>query len=536
MPHSYRKSILSLLLALVILLSAASAAFAAAEPGGVDPSPIVYVIGRTTIYDDPNSPDRKILAKASKSEITAAVKEALPYAAKAALLGQWDAYADKTYGLLMQFFDGYGLDENGEVANSSGPSFSWSEDNLSRDYKSSNPYTYRFEYDARLSPLEIADELNEFVEAVERVTGKEKVSFISRCLGVNIMMSYLYKYQEPLGYAGVDSIVMYDSSFRGIEILEAGMSGNVTIEPASALAFLKNFDLDLGDETLDAVLELTLQMLEETYGLEVLTKFFEGFYSHIKYSLIRRFFMSTFATTPGYWSMVYDGYDDAKAYLFSDKGDDVKYQKLIEKLDAYRNNVQLRGETMLQNMKEAGVDIGVVCKYGFRSYPVFDGSSKLSDGITGLAKQSFGATVSDYDGTLTESYLAARTEAGYGQYLSPDKQIDASTCLFPDATWFIKNYEHDPFHDCINPLLLSICRCDNFTVADDENWPQFLYLVNSGTVVPMTEENADPNSQITHEGEATRKVAPFSFFRFLKYLFNVVKLLVQSKIAEKQAA
>ena len=61
-------------------------------------------------------------------------------------------------------------------------------------------------------------------------------------------------------------------------------------------------------------------------------------------------------------------------------------------------------------------------------------------------------------------------------------------------------------------------------------------LVNSGTVVPMTEENADPDNLITHEGEATRKVAPFSFFRFLKYMFNVIKLLVQSKIAQKQAS
>ena len=72
MPHSYRKSILSLFLALVMLLSCVSVAFAA-EPVE-DPSPIVYVIGRTTIYDDPNSPDRKILAKAGKDQITAAVK------------------------------------------------------------------------------------------------------------------------------------------------------------------------------------------------------------------------------------------------------------------------------------------------------------------------------------------------------------------------------------------------------------------------------------------------------------------------------
>ena len=523
---NYSHKFVSLLLAAALLLTVcASAAFAAQEESG-DPSPIVYIIGRTTIYDDPASPDRKILAKASGDEITAAVKEALPYAAKALLLGQWDAYSDKAYDLIMQFFDGYGLNENGEVANSSGIGYSWSEDRLSDNYKSDNPYTYRFEYDARLSPLEIADDLNEYIEAVKRVTGRDKVSLIGRCLGANILMAYVQKYQEPIDFAGLDSAVLYDSSFLGVDALEAAMSGTVRIEPDAAGNFLTDFDLSLDNETLNAILPMTLQMLQDTYGIEITAQVAQHFYSQIKYRLVHRFLMSTFGTTPGYWSMVYDHYDEAKAYLFNEKGDAEKYAGLIAKLDAYHNNVQLRYPEILTGMTASGVEVAAVCKYGFRGYPVYENADAITDGVTTVKKQSFGAVCSAYDGTLEPSYLEERTEKGFGAYLSPDRQIDASAGMLPDTTWYIKNNDHNNFWDCVNPLLNAICRRKDFKVTDDESWPQYLYLMDRNTVVPMTEENCDPDGTITHTGSADTFKNPLkALWNFCKYLFNLLKVL-----------
>lgn len=518
--------ILAVLLAAALLLPVSlPSAFAAQEESG-DPSPIIYIIGRTTIYDDPASPNRKILAKGSSEEIMAAVKEALPYAAKALLLGQWDAYSDKAYDLIMQFFDGYCCDENGEVVNGSGIGFSWSEDRLSHDYKSNNPYTYRFEYDARLSPLEVADDLHTYIEAVRRVTGRDKVSLIGRCLGTNILMAYVQKYEEPTGFAGLDTAVMYDSSFLGIDALESAMSGTVKIEPDAAGEFLTDFDLNLDNDTLNAILPLTLRMLQETYGIEITAQVAQHFYSQIKYRLIHRFLMNTFGTTPGYWSMVYDHYDEAKAYLFNQKGDAEKYAGLIAKLDEYRSNVQLRYEEIISGMLSSGVEVAAVCKYGFRGYPVYAGANALTDAVTTVKKQSFGAACSDFDGTLAPSYLQERTEKGFGDYISPDRQIDASAGLLPDTTWYIKNNDHNNFWDCMNPLLNAICRKKDFTVKDDGNWPQYLYLMDRSTVVPMTEENCDPHGQITHEGSANSFKNPFkAVWNFFKYIFELLKVL-----------
>ena len=521
------KRILSVLLAAILLFSALPVL--ANAGGGVavaDPDPIIFIIGRTTIYRNLSQPDRReAVPSISGGGVSDAVQEALPYAAKALFLGQWDEYSEKTYEILMRYFQDYALDENGNVCTDTGPTYSWSEDRLSRDYRSNDPYTYRYEYDCRLSPLEIAEDLNDFIEAVKRVTGKSRVSIISRCLGTNIAFAYLYKYQRQLGYEGVNALMLYDNSTMGIEMLEAAFSGTVEIDPEAASKFLNDFDLSPDDEFLAQFLPLTLKMLEETYGIEITAEVLENFYSHVKDSLFRRFLLSTFASTPGYWSMVNDHYLEAKAYLFGEPGALQKYAGLISKLDAFRR-VQLAVPQMIAELQDAGANVGAICKYGFLGYPVYADVKKLSDGVTGLKKQSFGATVSDFNATLGRDYLSRHTTDD----ISPDLQVDASTELLSGKTWYIKNYEHNPFWDSINPLLLSFCRIPGFNVKSDPAWPRFTVMESGGNhnVFPMTEENCDPAGEIVRDGDDTARKSFFgSIVNFFRYLIEVFRLLVQ---------
>ncbi|MBR5424820.1 MAG: hypothetical protein IK108_12460 [Clostridia bacterium] len=514
---------LSMTLALFLVLSVGSPIARAAEKK--EPTPIIYIIGRTPIYKHLSDPERRAqVPDAGGDAITDAVKEALPYVARAVFLGQWDAYCDKAYDLIMQFFEDYGLDENGDVCTDTGPTFRWSEDELPRDYRSENPYTYRFEYDCRLSPLEIADDLNDYISAVKRISGQQKVSVISRCEGTNIAFAYLYKYEKQNHYAGIDALVLYDNSTMGIEMLEAAFSGTISIDPDAASRFLSGYDLALDDETLSQFVALTLKMLQETYGIELTAEFLEGFYRHVKDTLFRRFLKSTFASTPGYWSMVNDKYDLAKKYIFGEKGDAEKYKGLIAKLDAFRA-VQQSAPQMILDMKAAGVDVSAICKYGFMgNYPIYEDVKKCSDGVTGLAKQSFGAAVSDFDSTLGFRYLSRRPT----DYISPDKQVDAGTGLLPDTTWYIKNYEHNPFWDSINPLLVKLCRVDGFNVKSDPAWSRYTVMEDGGdhNVTPMTAENCDPHGDIVRDGDEHPYKSFFkSIANFFRYVFEVLKLL-----------
>lgn len=518
MKSVVRKS-LPVLFAAVLCLLLYVPAFAAAEDPD-DPSPIIYVIGRTPIYSKLGTPEEKETPDAEQSQILDAVKAALPSLAKAILFGQWDAYADKAYDLIMPFFQDFGLNEEGEVNNGSGVKYSWSEASLPKDYRSSNPYTYHFEYDSRLSPLEIADQLNDYIEAVKRVSGKDKVSLIGRCLGANVALSYVCKYQRERGYDGVDAFVFYDQSVSGIEVLETVFSGSVKIDPVSAGVFLGGFEMTTGNEVLDRIIPLTFQMLRDTYGIDITAKLIQNIYDHIRGTVVRRFIKSTFGSCPGYWSMVNDGFEEAKAYLYGTDEDKETYRVMLEKIDAYRETVQLQATDVIAEMQQAGIPVAAVCKYGFAAYPLNEEARFLSDGVTGLKKQSFGATVSEYDATLGSAALADADP----QYLSPDKQIDAGTALLKDTTWYIKNYKHNSFWNSLHPLLCAICRVPGFNVRSDPNYPQFLMMESSGqyNVFPMTEDNCDPAGAIRRNGDAPAKKTLFSRLRALFSFFGAV--------------
>lgn len=516
------------LLSAVLLFSTCIAATAADTQEAKtenDPSPIIYIIGRTPIYSKLGTSEEKETPDAEQSEIVDAVKQALPSLAKAILFGQWDTYADTAHSLIMPFFKDFGLDETGEVNNGSGVKYTWSESTLSKDYKSNNPYTYHFEYDSRLSPLEIADDLNDYIEAVKRITGKDKVSLIGRCLGANVALSYVCKYQRPQQYAGLDSFVFYDQSVSGIEVLETAFSGSVKIDPTAAGVFLGEFSLSTGNETLDKIIPLTFTMLRDTYGIEITAKLIQNIYNHIRDTAILRFIKSTFGSCPGYWSMVKDGYEEAKDYIYGSDSDKETYKVLLEKIDAYRESVQLQCEDVIAEMQQASVQVAAVCKYGFSAYPINENAKHLSDGVTGLKKQSFGATVSETDATLDSAALANVDP----QYLSPDKQVDGSTALLKDTTWYIKNYKHNSFWNSLHPLLCAICRVPGYNVNSDPNYPQYLMMESGGqyNVFPMTTENCDPNGAIVRDGDTAVKKTFFTRMRaMLHYFVAVLKVLL----------
>ncbi|MBQ6022383.1 MAG: hypothetical protein IJL25_05595, partial [Clostridia bacterium] len=78
---------LSMPLALFLVLSVGSPIARAAEKK--EPTPIIYIIGRTPIYKHLSDPERRAqVPDAGGDAITDAVKEALPYVAKAVFLGQ----------------------------------------------------------------------------------------------------------------------------------------------------------------------------------------------------------------------------------------------------------------------------------------------------------------------------------------------------------------------------------------------------------------------------------------------------------------
>lgn len=77
--------------------------------------------------------------------------------------------------------------------------------------------------------------------------------------------------------------------------------------------------------------------------------------------------------------------------------------------------------------------------------------------------------------------------------ISPDRQIDASTCLFPYNTWFIKGLFHsDQPEDYHFKNLTSIAYGD-LDITSDPEFPQYLIVdsENPERTHPYTEPEAD---------------------------------------------
>ncbi len=127
--------------------------------------------------------------------------------------------------------------------------------------------------------------------------------------------------------------------------------------------------------------------------------------------------------------------------------------------------------------------------------PNGDGTYKKIYGIE-IPGASLGATVGTVDEDLSDDYIASVVLKGKSTYISPDKKVDASTCLYPEKTWFIKNLEHKEFPDSVNCLMVEMINNPDFNINSNEKYPQFMvYDTETLEIVPMTAENEDTTAR-----------------------------------------
>ena len=248
----------------------------------------------------------------------------------------------------------------------------------------------------------------------------------------------------------------------------------------------------------------------------------ERAYRDIARTLYPRIVLAVYGTCPGFWTMVRDDYyEKAKQVVFEGKA---KYAKLIEKIDWYHYNVFQKFPQTLKKCKQQGMKVAVIAKYNIQLAPLFKDCMKQADNLVELETASYGATCADIKQLLPDSYINAQEKAGKGKYISPDLKVDASTCLFPDYTWFIKDLPHDVFPNSVNELIMKIFHSkEQFTVDSDEQFSQYLqYESNSLLLSKVTElDLADENDSAEI---SLRKLLNLfnTLFWLLKNLLNIM--------------
>jgi hypothetical protein len=457
-----------------------------------------------------------------------------PLLVQGLLTGNYQPYYDALYQEVAELFSDVLLDENGDPRNGSGLS-GWHlwfmEDRLNQDMKLSGDGSYhladyQFYYDWRLDPLETADKLRDHIERVKALTGSSQVALVCRCVGANVVYAYIAKYGTDSLYSlGMDGVV----GLYGCEPMSEAISGKFRVNlPAINRLLVDLQALDMIGE-LDPLIESTvalaaaspaITMTKEALRLTIYQKIVEGATSALA--------LSTFFSCPMYWACVNaEDYDDAMQYVFGDEGSEkrVKYAGLIEKIENYNTQVRQRLPEILQEIKETVSRVCVISKYGYQLAAVSESADMVSDQIATVRSSSFGATTSKVYETLSESYLAKQIEAGKERYLSPDEQIDASTCLFPEQTWFAKGARHSNWTWTENDLMYTVVTSEEVLTCDDLDVPRFFVEQNDeyGTWEPMTAENCHTENWSTEKDDN----APTGFMAKLRAYFKAVSVWIR---------
>lgn len=353
---------------------------------------------------------------------------------------------------------------------------------------------YVFEYDWRLSPLELADQLNEYINAVKKVTGHDQVTLISHSEGNNVTASYFYKY----GSASVNKSIHLSAAWQGISIVGEAFTRQIDLkDKGNGLeSFLTTF---LGTDGFVGFINALVSSLNRAGVLNVFLNGINSVFDKTLPQIYDEILIDTFATMPAMWGFVPDEYyADAKVAMFGDNTE--KYAKLIEKIDAYHDNVQTKVPQIMQTAMDNGMAAAIVCGYGISVIPISTVTDAQCDFLIDTKYASLGATTAPFNGTL---------ENGDPKYTSADRMVDASTCAFPDITWFVKYQDHNNFNDSYIAFILWLVRFDGQpTITSNEAYPQFLISVGQDTVRPSAEtDRRDPQTLLQ------------AFFRLMKKFF-----------------
>ncbi len=466
---------------------------------------------------------------------------------------KWDSYEKALYEEFSPIWDETQLDGDGNAKYGTGVSAAeikqW-DDNALKDHGKDGKFgfnDYKFRYDWRLSPYDHVDRLHEYIKTIIKTTKCDKVALVGRCLGGNVITAYLDKY----GSEGLVKKVVYDEVMsNGSSIINDCFSGQIDVSDKHLQAYLlasKHFGkYDIGVDLVE-VNNLVLEMIERTLDLitqlgltdSVLTGV-EDLYSRLYEAFMPAMLKATgIGTWASYWTSVYDeDFDAALNLIFGEKGSEEREENagLIEKILYLRKQITvprtLEGDANLYKRfaKEYGVGIAVIAGYGIPIPPIGVHHDDTGDTTVDTRNSSLGATTAGLFDTFSQEYIDERVAAGYAEYISPDGKIDASTCLFPETTWFIKNKHHDTMAGVI-AISEYYTQYTNVTASsNNKNISRFLVadIDDEHAFYNMTEENmADGPWLDLVEQKPTTETKLAALMRFLTTLFKFFTDLIK---------
>lgn len=294
---------------------------------------------------------------------------------------------------------------------------------LANKFGGENVYLYTFDW--RLSPSALADDLNSFLETVKKETGKNKLDIAACSMGGMITTAYIDKY----GTDSLDNVVFLSSAHNGGDIIGSAFTGDLSISGD----MLSSFVID--KVSTNWFLNILIRILDIFGVVDSLANFVDGVISTHKDIIYDDFLCKTFATAYGLWGLIPDEYFDAAVKLFFEGKEG--YDTALAEIENVRSFVTST-EDILAKATASGTKISFVSHYNSSQLPIYSNCDMHGDGVLESKRTSGNGTFAKFGETLTDSEL----EGVPAELISPDKVVNASTCLYKDTTWIVKNAKH----------------------------------------------------------------------------------------------
>lgn len=330
---------------------------------------------------------------------------------------------------------------------------------VANEFGGKNAYLYTFDW--RLSPSELADDLNSFLELVKKETGKDKLDIAACSMGGMITTAYIDKY----GTDSLDSVVYLSSAHNGGHIIGSAFTGDLVVDSGALGDFLVEKTKN------NNILNILVKVLVGVGILKPVVNFLNDFISDNKDKLYDDFLRECFATAYGLWALIPDEkFDESVKFFF--EGDEAEYATALAEIAKVKDFV-LRTDDIIEKAYDNGVKVSFVSHYNSMQLPIYSGYKAHGDGVLESDRTSGYGTFAQYGETLSDAQVAGVD----AQYISPDKVINASTCLYKDTTWFVKNAKHVGCKDNSDHTEFAIwllTRDEQPTVTTNTAYPRFL--------------------------------------------------------------
>lgn len=333
---------------------------------------------------------------------------------------------------------------------------------------------YDFYYDCRMSPTDSADALYESIKQVFEETDAERIELVGSSFGANIVTAYMYEYKDQL--SKIDTVLLRAPSVGGMSFIGELFSGNFNVSPVGLCDFI--------DDNAEApYLTDFLYLMEEAGVLKpILDCFAEPVLRTAVYKGVADAARDLLATLPTIWVAIPEqNFDSAMKFLYGEnyKDPNHKYAELIAKMTHYRYDIADKAAEIYLDAANNNeqLNVAVIAKFGRAAIPLTDGINIMDDGLVSLPVSSFGATCTTYGAKFPADYKQQR----YTEYnfMSPEWNIDASTCAFPFTTWYVKGLNHTENTSDYNSFSNDIIY-DDLDVFSYSHRPQFLKLAEDG--------------------------------------------------------